>query len=94
MNSTNYMFPDVKICRMGQYAALMVNGAMIELKDYRVAQSMEGANEVMVVFDVPNDLTEIKFSTITDERPHEKKPDQKQKYGLMDLIQKWNGRFI
>ena len=81
--------PDVRICRMGQYAALMVNGAMVELQDFSVVQTMNGENKVTVTFAVPNDTTELTLGAVREEQPN---PQKKSR--IMDMIQKWNKRFI
>ena len=65
--------PEIKLCRMGQYAALFVTGAMLAVKDFRVVQSMNGANEVTVTFDVPGNMTELNLTGIEEKK--ERKPE-------------------
>ena len=66
MDNIEMKMPNIKIRRMGKYAVLYVDDAMIELKDFQVIQSMNGSSRVTVSFDVPMDVSETNLNDIPE----------------------------
>lgn len=50
---------DITVCRIGDRAFLKLDGASVEIKDYKISSPMHGRTELEVVFEFDGGTTEF-----------------------------------